>query len=89
MIWGAAWLYKATNEANYWNFVKQNIQSMGGNLAEFGWDSKHAGITVLVSQVRRLSFSLQYSIKYVFNLVDMKFSFQSFKNNINFAFIYS
>ncbi|KAK7312078.1 hypothetical protein VNO77_35645 [Canavalia gladiata] len=49
LIWGAAWLYKATNGAAYWNFVKANIQSLWGS-NEFGWDSKHAGINVLVSQ---------------------------------------
>ncbi|KAL3017170.1 hypothetical protein AAZX31_06G259300 [Glycine max] len=49
LIWGAAWLYKASNKPNYRDFVKANIQSMG-NLDEFGWDCKHAGINVLVSQ---------------------------------------
>jgi hypothetical protein len=61
-------LYKASNDQNYWNFVKSNIQSLessvvvrnikgfkflanGGGFGEFGWDAKHAGINVLVSQV--------------------------------------
>ncbi|WJX61819.1 cellulase [Trifolium repens] len=67
LIWGAAWLYKASNDENYWNFVKSNIQMIessdvvrnvngfkvliwGGSITEFGWDSKHGGINVLVSQ---------------------------------------
>ncbi|KAJ1384578.1 Six-hairpin glycosidase superfamily [Sesbania bispinosa] len=55
LIWGAAWLYKATNLSSYWDFVKENIQSLespngGYNIVEFGWDSKHAGINVFVSQ---------------------------------------
>ncbi|XP_061340656.1 endoglucanase 8-like [Gastrolobium bilobum] len=67
LIWGATWLYKATGESSYWNFVKENIHSIeypvmrningfpvlvnnGGSFAEFGWDCKHAGINVLVSQ---------------------------------------
>ncbi|WJX43548.1 cellulase [Trifolium repens] len=67
LIWGAAWLYKASNDQNYWNFVKSNIQYLesssivrnfngvkvvanGGGFGEFGWDSKNAGINVLVSQ---------------------------------------
>ncbi|WJX61811.1 cellulase [Trifolium repens] len=54
LIWGAAWLHKASNNQNYWNFVKSNIQllesSNGGSFGEFGWDSKNAGINVLVSQ---------------------------------------
>lgn len=28
MVWGAAWLYKATKESTYWNFVKGNMQSL-------------------------------------------------------------
>ncbi|KAM7255596.1 hypothetical protein ACFE04_008494 [Oxalis oulophora] len=66
LVWGAAWLYKATNEKQYFDYVKNNIQEIenymlekkllldsqendGGGYAEFGWDSKHAGINVLVS----------------------------------------
>ncbi|KAJ0098887.1 hypothetical protein Patl1_19914 [Pistacia atlantica] len=47
LIWGAAWLYKATGSYNYWNYVVQNNQHLDNY--EFGWDSKHAGINVLVS----------------------------------------
>ncbi|KAK7263844.1 hypothetical protein RJT34_31441 [Clitoria ternatea] len=50
LIWAASWIYKASKSAYYWDFVKANIQSMGGNIVEFGWDSKYAGINVLVSQ---------------------------------------
>ncbi|TKY68017.1 Endoglucanase 8 [Spatholobus suberectus] len=67
LIWGAAWLYEATNMPKYRNFVKANIQSMGGNLVEFGWDSKHAGIYVLVSQVCHLSFSLEFANLFIPN----------------------
>lgn len=59
LIWGAAWLYKASNKPNYRDFVKANIQSMG-NLDEFGWDCKHAGINVLVSHVTNLSTTLYF-----------------------------
>lgn len=55
LVWGAAWLYKASNDQIYWNFVKSNIQSLGP-LTEFGWDSKHAGINVLISQVSVISY---------------------------------
>jgi endoglucanase len=64
-LWGAAWLYKATNEDYYWNYLKRNINHLefitpldingnpfvGAGYFEFGWDSKTAGINVLVSQV--------------------------------------
>ncbi|XP_048429339.1 endoglucanase 4-like [Pyrus x bretschneideri] len=49
LVWGATWLYKATNTPDYWNYVRNNIV---GDITEFGWDSKHAGINVLVSQVK-------------------------------------
>eukprot|EP00257_Ricinus_communis_P027745 XP_025015159.1 endoglucanase 4 [Ricinus communis] len=65
LIWGAAWLYKATKDPNYWNYVVNNIKDLenavvknidgvsysGGSFAEFGWDAKHAGINVLVSRL--------------------------------------
>ncbi|XP_027187102.1 endoglucanase 8-like [Cicer arietinum] len=67
LIWGAAWLYKASQIQSYWDFVQSNIQTLespvirningfnaianyGGSFGEFGWDAKHAGINVLVSQ---------------------------------------
>nr|GMC62006.1 endoglucanase 4-like [Ipomoea batatas] len=50
LVWAAAWLHKATNNAKYWNYVKQNIQGMSMATSAFGWESKHAGINVLVSQ---------------------------------------
>ncbi|XP_004309056.1 PREDICTED: endoglucanase 8-like [Fragaria vesca subsp. vesca] len=69
LIWGAAWLCKATKSPKYWNYVKQNTNTMnsvshvvlrnvegqavayyGGDVTEFGWDAKHAGINILVSK---------------------------------------
>ncbi|XP_024164480.1 endoglucanase 17 [Rosa chinensis] len=66
LLWGASWLYKATGAADYWNYVRENIDKMestvirnfngdpvsyiNGAVTEFGWDSKHSGINVLVSQ---------------------------------------
>ncbi|KAL2329369.1 hypothetical protein Fmac_022796 [Flemingia macrophylla] len=49
LVWGAAWIYKATGIEYYWDFVKANSASISGNF-QFGWDSKFAGIYVLVSQ---------------------------------------
>ncbi|ESR34937.1 Endoglucanase 4 [Citrus sinensis] len=63
LVWGAAWLYRATKAPNYWNYVVENIynlgsgrkitngvSSSGGSVTEFGWDNKNAGINVLVSR---------------------------------------
>lgn len=63
MLWGAAWLLKATNDGYYWNYLKRNLNHLetkdidgnpfeGAGINEFGWDSKTAGINVLISQVR-------------------------------------
>ncbi|KAK3220976.1 hypothetical protein Dsin_014946 [Dipteronia sinensis] len=60
---GAAWIYKATNTKYYLKYVLENIHYLeyvpqsndpineGGSFAEFGWDSKHAGINVLLSRL--------------------------------------
>ncbi|XP_010062163.3 endoglucanase 8 [Eucalyptus grandis] len=50
LIWAAAWLFRATAAPNYWNYVTENIPTEGGNFAEFGWDTKDAGINVLASK---------------------------------------
>ena len=54
LSWGAAWLYKATNNESYWNYVQYTINnspkyikvmntdgtlSYRYNFAEFGWDT--------------------------------------------------
>ncbi|GMY07781.1 endoglucanase 4-like isoform X1 [Fagus crenata] len=65
LLWGAAWLFRATKASNYWNYVVDNIHNLensivkkingvpytGGSYAEFGWDTKHAGINILVSKL--------------------------------------
>ncbi|OVA03000.1 Glycoside hydrolase [Macleaya cordata] len=59
LVWAAAWLYKATHEIRYLNYVEANINTLewynpsknGVNFCEFGWDDKHAGINVLVTTV--------------------------------------
>ncbi|KAJ4956260.1 hypothetical protein NE237_013043 [Protea cynaroides] len=64
LLWGAAWLQKATNSQFYWNYVVKNIHNLesnvlrnekmasgGGLFAEFGWDTKDAGLNILVSKL--------------------------------------
>ncbi|KAJ9676320.1 hypothetical protein PVL29_025043 [Vitis rotundifolia] len=48
LLWGAAWLWRATNDASYLNF----LQSLGANDASdiFSWDNKLAGARVLLSR---------------------------------------
>ncbi|WVZ04411.1 hypothetical protein V8G54_025217 [Vigna mungo] len=56
LVWGAAWLYKATKMNGYWDFVKSNIQTANVSPFEFGWDAKVAGINVLVSEASGFIF---------------------------------
>lgn len=50
LVWGAAWLLKATKRPYYLDYIDQNIHNLT-NFAEFGWDSKDAGINVLLSKL--------------------------------------
>ena len=74
MIWAAAWLYKATKKPDYRNYIVGNINNLkmtndlsysGGSFAEFGWDAKHAGINVLVSNVSICAYYKAFSFQYV------------------------
>ncbi|KAL2497535.1 Endoglucanase 3 [Abeliophyllum distichum] len=48
LLWGAAWLYRATNDASYMNFIK----NLGANDATdiFSWDNKYAGARVFLAR---------------------------------------
>ncbi|KAG6425705.1 hypothetical protein SASPL_116151 [Salvia splendens] len=69
LLWGAAWLYKATNKVYYWNYVKKNVITFKSNIEaanfEFSWDSKHAGISVLVSNVDYILGSNPLNMSYM------------------------
>ncbi|XP_027931873.1 endoglucanase 17-like, partial [Vigna unguiculata] len=52
LLWGAAWLHKATKNPMYLNYIKVNGQILG--VVEFdntfGWDNKHVGARILLSK---------------------------------------
>ncbi|KAM0041319.1 putative cellulase [Helianthus debilis subsp. tardiflorus] len=52
LLWGAAWLRRASEGANYLDYIQNNAKTLGAdeNINEFGWDNKHAGLNVLVSK---------------------------------------
>ncbi|KAI4376080.1 hypothetical protein MLD38_013874 [Melastoma candidum] len=52
LLWGAAWLRRATENEAYLDYIQNNGQTLGAeeNINEFGWDNKHAGLNVLVSK---------------------------------------
>ncbi|TYI69216.1 hypothetical protein E1A91_D08G139200v1 [Gossypium mustelinum] len=53
LLWAAAWLYQASNNEYYLNYLGKNGDSMGGTgwaMTEFGWDVKYAGVQTLVAK---------------------------------------
>ena len=55
MLWAAAWIYRASRQSYYSDYVLKNLHKLDppyskGSMLEFGWDSKHAGINILVSK---------------------------------------
>nr|GEU75212.1 endoglucanase 17 [Tanacetum cinerariifolium] len=52
LLWGAAWLHKATRSPKYLNYIQANGQTLGAGETDntFGWDNKHAGARVLLSK---------------------------------------
>ncbi|XP_013595198.1 PREDICTED: endoglucanase 22-like [Brassica oleracea var. oleracea] len=52
LLWGAAWLRRATSKASYIKYLVDNRHSLGAdfNYYEFGWDNKVGGVNVLVAK---------------------------------------
>ncbi|KAF5734758.1 endo-glucanase 2 family protein [Tripterygium wilfordii] len=53
LLWAAAWLYQASNNQYYLEYLGSNGDSMGGtawSMTEFGWDVKYAGVQTLVAK---------------------------------------
>ncbi|KAH9326022.1 hypothetical protein KI387_006200, partial [Taxus chinensis] len=49
LLWAAAWLYKATHNQSYLNFVVEN-QGWSGIVSEFSSNNKFAGAQILLAQ---------------------------------------
>lgn len=59
LLWAGMWLYKATDNDNYLQYVINNAHSFGGigwAITEFSWDVKYAGLQVMASMVKFSSF---------------------------------
>ncbi|XP_057425042.1 endoglucanase 17-like [Lotus japonicus] len=52
LLWGAAWLHKATKNPMYLNYIQVNGQILGAAEFDntFGWDNKHVGARILLSK---------------------------------------
>ncbi|KAI7979728.1 Endoglucanase 8, partial [Camellia lanceoleosa] len=57
LLWGAAWLHKASRRREYREYIVKNevILRARDTINEFGWDNKHTEINVLVFKVKTLS----------------------------------
>ncbi|KAH7280034.1 hypothetical protein KP509_37G049400 [Ceratopteris richardii] len=54
LLWSALWLYEATSDKYYLDYVINNANALGGTgwaMTEFSWDVKYAGLQVLASKV--------------------------------------
>lgn len=52
LLWGAAWLHKATKNPSYLDYIQVNGQTLGADETDntFGWDNKHVGARILLSK---------------------------------------
>ncbi|KAJ4954479.1 hypothetical protein NE237_011262 [Protea cynaroides] len=52
LLWGAAWLHRATKNPSYLNYIQVNGQTLGADESDntFGWDNKHVGARILLSK---------------------------------------
>ncbi|KAI3464260.1 hypothetical protein Pfo_020923 [Paulownia fortunei] len=48
LLWGAAWLFRATNQVYYLNFIRSLRGNDGTDI--FSWDNKYAGARVLLAR---------------------------------------
>ncbi|KAI5683254.1 hypothetical protein M9H77_04482 [Catharanthus roseus] len=54
LLWGAVWLYKATDNEEYLEYVINKSLCFGGigwSITEFSWDVKYAGIQIIASKL--------------------------------------
>ncbi|CAN6335971.1 unnamed protein product [Urochloa humidicola] len=53
LLWAAAWLFEATEEPRYLEYLARNGDALGGtgwSINQFGWDVKYPGVQVLAAK---------------------------------------
>lgn len=53
LLWAAAWLFEATEERSYLEYLASNGDALGGtgwSINQFGWDVKYPGVQVLAAK---------------------------------------
>ncbi|RLN23587.1 hypothetical protein C2845_PM07G39100 [Panicum miliaceum] len=54
LLWAAAWLYQASGDRRYLDYLANNADALGGtgwSINQFGWDVKYPGVQVLAAMV--------------------------------------
>ncbi|XP_062208289.1 endoglucanase 2-like [Phragmites australis] len=54
LLWAAAWLYQATDDRRYLDYLTTNADELGGtgwSINQFGWDVKYVGVQVLAAKI--------------------------------------
>lgn len=72
LLWGALWLYKATDNEIYLEYVINKAHFFGGigwAMTEFSWDVKYAGLQIMASKVKR-----QSHLSYAFQVQNLGFT---------------
>ncbi|TKW12152.1 hypothetical protein SEVIR_5G018300v4 [Setaria viridis] len=53
LLWAAAWLYEATGDRRYLDYLANNADALGGtgwSINQFGWDVKYPGVQILAAK---------------------------------------
>ena len=53
-MWAAAWLFHATNDKSYSDYLN-DADTTGGLRTMFSWDDKYAGAQILIGKVCNLN----------------------------------
>lgn len=57
LVWAAAWLYKASGDSSYLNYVSTN-EGWSQAASEFSWDNKFAGAQTLLAKASKLNTTI-------------------------------
>lgn len=82
LLWAALWLYEATDNKQYLEYVVNKAHGFGGigwAISEFSWDVKYAGVQIMASKVTKKTltphkFTHLYCCCVVFSLVYFYYS---------------
>ncbi|KAL6004288.1 Esterase/lipase/thioesterase [Asimina triloba] len=85
LLWGAAWLHRATEDTSYLSYNQSNGHTMGADDDDytFGWDDKRAGTKVLLSKgflqnrIEELQSYKAHSDNFICSLIPGSPSFQA------------